>query len=322
MFSRFTVLKLTTLGLAAAGLGLGGCQVNQDTYDQLRDAYNAQKAEIVRLTDENNGLHAAIDEMRKSMGSGSDAAADAIAMNAKLRAQNDELARKLAEMNEKLAGIDFTPGRLDAATDAALQELARQFPDILSYDSARGMLKFTSDVTFASGDYSLTDAGKHAVREFARIVDTVPAAAQYDILVAGHTDTQRVGIRDGRPFRNNAELSAFRALSVREEMMSAGVNPWRVGAVAFGETRPATQNSASGNTAQNRRVEVYLTKGNYNGLTARPVGPGTVAPAHTTTAPKTNTTKPATGTSTSKTPATTPPSAPSTPASNEIEIAK
>ncbi|MFT3686510.1 MAG: OmpA family protein [Phycisphaerales bacterium] len=320
MFSRFTVLKLSTLALAAAGLGLGGCQVNQDTYDQLRDAYNAQKAEIVRLTDENNGLHAAIDEMRRSQANGSDAAADAIAMNAKLRAQNDELARKLAELSEKLAGIDFKGGQLDAATDAALQELARQFPDVLSYDAARGMLKFTSDVTFASGDYSLTDAGKRAVREFAKIVDTVPAAAQYDILVAGHTDTQRVSQRDGRPFRNNAELSAFRALSVREEMMSGGVNPWRVGAVAFGETRPTTQNSSTGNTPQNRRVEVYLTKGNYNGLTARPVGPGTSAP--TSTPKATTTTKPSTGSTTTRTPANTPAATPSTPASNEIEIAK
>ncbi|MBY0308082.1 MAG: OmpA family protein, partial [Phycisphaerales bacterium] len=304
--------------VAAGGLFLGGCQVNQDTYDELRNAYNAQKAENVRLADENNSLHAAIEDLRRSIGSGSDAAADAIAMNAKLRAQNDELSRKLAELNQQLANIDFKGGQLDPATDAALADLARQFPDVLTYDSARGMLRFTSDVTFASGEFSLTDAGRRAVREFARIVDTVPAAAQYDILVAGHTDTQRVRLTGDRPFRNNAELSAFRALSVREEMIGAGVNPWRVGAVAFGETRPAMQNSASGNTPQNRRVEVYLTKGAYNGLTARPVG-AAPAPQGSPT-PKTGAgTKP--GTAAPKSGAGT--SAPATPpAGNEIEIAK
>lgn len=317
MFSRSILTKFTALALAAAGMGLGGCQVNQDTYDSLLSAYNAQKAENVRLSDENNGLHAAIDDLRRSIGSGSNAAGDAIAMNAKLRAQNDELSRKLAELNAKLESLDFKPGQLDPATDAALQQLAHDFPDVLTYDSARGMLKFTSDVTFASGSFELTDAGKRAVREFAKIVDTVPAAGQYDILVAGHTDTQRVSQREGRRFLNNAELSAFRALSVREEMMSAGVNPWRVGAAAFGETRPAMQNAANGNTPQNRRVEVYLTKGNYNGLTAKPVAS---APASSTpAAPKAATTpgtKPAT-------PGTKPSTAAPTPAgSNEIEIGK
>lgn len=322
MFSRSIKLKFSALALAVVGLGLGGCQVNQDTYDSLLSAYNAQKAENVRLADENNGLHASINELRNSIGRNGDAAGDAIAMNAKLRAQNDELTRKLAELNEKLTGLDFKPGQLDAATDAALQELARQFPDVLTFDSARGMLKFTSDVTFASGDFSLTDAGKRAVREFAKIVDTVPAAAQYDILVAGHTDTQRVRLVDNRPFRNNAELSAFRALSVREEMIGAGVNPWRVGAAAFGETRPAMQNSANGNTPQNRRVEVYLTKGNYNGLTAKPVGPATSAPAPAASGTG------ATKASTTAKPGTKPagsgnaPAAPTPVSGNEIEIAK
>jgi chemotaxis protein MotB len=317
MFSRSILTKFTALALAAAGMGLGGCQVNQDTYDSLLSAYNAQKAENVRLSDENNGLHAAIEDLRRSIGSGSNAAGDAIAMNAKLRAQNDELSRKLADLNARLEALDFKPGQLDPATDAALQELARQFPDVLTYDSARGMLKFTSDVTFASGDYSLTDAGRRAVREFAKIIDTVPAAAQYDILVAGHTDTQRVRAMDGRRFQNNAELSAFRALSVREEMIGAGVNPWRVGAVAFGETRPATQNASNGNTPQNRRVEVYLTKGNYNGLTAKPVASAPAGSATSTSrAATTAGTKPAT-------PGNTPSTASPTPAgSNEIEIGK
>jgi len=310
MFSRSTLSKFAAVALTALGLGLGGCQVNHDTYDSLQNAYNALKAENVRLADDNNGLRAAIEDMRGHQGNDAGAAADAIAMNAKLRAQNDELARKLADLSNRLADIKFEGGPLDASTDAALQELARQFPDVLTYDSSRGMLKFTSDVTFASGDYSLTDAGKRAVREFSRIVDSVPAAAQYDILVAGHTDTQRVRAMPGRNFRNNAELSAFRALSVREEMMGAGVNPWRVGAVAFGETRPATQNGANGNTPQNRRVEVYLTKGNYSGLTAKPVGAAPAAP--TPAAPRAGTTPGARST----------PEAPTPAGGNDIEIAK
>jgi chemotaxis protein MotB len=274
MAMSMRIVKLmTTAGLLAAlAGGLTGCQVNQDTYDNLLNAFNAQKVRNVELTDENKALAATIEDLRRSIGAGSNAAEDAISMNSRLRAELEAANRRILDLDGQLRNIDFKPVMtLDPATDSALAELARQFPDVLSYDSARGLLRFTSDVTFASGDYTLTPAGREAVRQFARILTTVPSAGQYDILVAGHTDTQRVRILAGRKFENNAELSAFRALSVREEMNRAGVEPWRTGAVAYGETRPAVANAANGNTPQNRRVEVYLTKGNYTGLKAAPV---------------------------------------------------
>jgi chemotaxis protein MotB len=270
MTMSMRIVKLTVLaGLAAV---LTGCQVNQDTYDNLLNAFNAQKARNVELTDENTALKATIDELRRSLGAGSNAAEDAISMNSRLRAELEAANRRILELDGQLRNIPMNPVMtLDPATDSALAELARQFPDVLTYDSSRGLLRFTSDVTFASGDFTLTPAGREAVRQFARILTTVPTAGQYDILVAGHTDTQRVRILPGRKFENNAELSAFRALAVREEMNKAGVEPWRTGAVAYGETRPAVANAANGNTPQNRRVEVYLTKGNYTGMKAAPV---------------------------------------------------
>lgn len=316
LFRRTAPLLL----LAAAGFGLGGCQVNQDTYDSLLNGYNALKARNVELNDENAALRATIDDMRGRMGSGSDAAAEALRMNAELRAQLAEQMRKYGDLEAKLNSIDFRPVALDAQTDSALQELAARFPNLLTYDQARGMLRFTSDVTFNSGDFSLSDAGRQAVREFARVILQTPAATQYEITVVGHTDTQRVTIRENRPFRNNAELSAFRALSVRDEMVAGGLEPWRVEFAGYGETRPAVQNNANGNTPQNRRVEVYLRRGGYNGLTANPVA--SVRPANTgsrsTTAPTSPATPATPGRST--TPANTPSPAPA--GGPDIEIAK
>lgn len=320
MTMSMRIVKLSVLaGLAAM---MTGCQVNQDTYDNLLNAFNAQKARNVELTDENTALKATIDELRRSLGAGSNAAEDAITMNSRLRAELEAANRRISELDGQLRNIDFKPVMtLDPATDSALAELARQFPDVLSYDSTRGLLRFTSDVTFASGDFTLTPAGREAVRQFARILTTVPSAGQYDILVAGHTDTQRVRILSGRKFENNAELSAFRALSVREEMNKTGVEPWRTGAVAYGETRPAVANGANGNTPQNRRVEVYLTKGNYAGLKAAPVasvrpaaapagGGGAARPA------------PAGGASQGSTPAGGGSSAPTGGGGNDFEIAR
>jgi chemotaxis protein MotB len=277
MMTRQNALVCTTT--TALALLAGGCQVNQNVYDELRNGYNALKSRNVELTDENAALRASLDDMRGSMGRGSDAAGEAMRLNQQLRADNEALAARLRELDSRLSGLSMQPVAvaLDAQTDSALKALADQFPGLLSFDSARGMLRFTSDVTFASGSFELTEAGRRAVREFGRVLNSTPSADQYEISVVGHTDTQPVTLRDGRRFRDNAELSAFRALSVRNELTGAGIDPHRVEFAGFGETRPAVPNSATGNTPQNRRVEVYLFKGNYSGLTAAPVKSRAVA---------------------------------------------
>ncbi|MFN7375863.1 MAG: OmpA family protein [bacterium] len=296
--------------LAGAALGLGGCQVNRSTYDELLNGYNALKVRNLELTDENSGLRASLDDLRRSVSTGSDAAGDAIALNSKLRIENESLLRKLAELDAQLQNLSMQPltVALDSQTDSALSQLASAYPGLLTYDQARGMLRFTSDVTFASGSYELSEAGRNAVREFGRLLQTTPNAAQYEIIVVGHTDTQPVTMRESRRFRDNAELSAFRALSVRNDLVASGVEPFRVEFAGFGETRPMVPNAANGNTPANRRVEAFLRKNSYTGLTADPVKSKSAAPA----APRSNR---------SSTPGTTPSPAPA-PANNDIEVFK
>jgi flagellar motor protein MotB len=284
-----TTTRASLLALPALGLLLGGCQVNRDVYDELRNGYAALKARNVELTDENSALRQSLDDLRRSQASGSSAAEEAMSLNARLRADNQALISRLQELENRLQGLSMQPVQiaLDTQTDAALKALADQFPGVLSFDSARGMLRFTSDVTFSSGSFELTEAGRRAVREFGRVLKGTPSAEQYEIAVVGHTDTQPVTLRDARRFRDNAELSAFRAISVRNELVSAGMDAHNIEFAGFGETRPAVPNSRTGNTPQNRRVEVYLFKKSYTGLTAEPVAsrqapapaPGTPRPA-------------------------------------------
>jgi chemotaxis protein MotB len=273
--------------LAAGGLTLGGCQVSQSKYDELLGATNALKTRNLELTDENTALRSSLDELRRGISNGGDAAGEAMAMNVRLRQENESLLRRLQDMDARLSSLSMQPvvTALDTQTDSVLKTLADQFPGILSYDSQRGMLRFTSDVTFASGSFELTDAGRRAVREVGRVLNATASADQYEISVVGHTDTQPVTLREGRRFRDNAELSSFRALSVRNELIGAGIAPYRVEFAGFGETRPAVANSASGNTPANRRVEVYLLRNTYSGLTAAPVRSRQVAPAAPRTTP-------------------------------------
>lgn len=72
------------------------------------------------------------------------------------------------------------------------------------------------------------------------------------ILVEGHTDS------DGRA-ANNRSLSLRRAEAVQKHLVAAGVEPQRVDAVGFGQTRPAAPNVSPKNKRSNRRVVIVVT---------------------------------------------------------------
>jgi hypothetical protein len=56
----------------------------------------------------------------------------------------------------------------------------------------------------------------------------------------------------------NMHLSAHRAISVRDALVSDGVTANRMQVAGYGEFRPIVPNGANG-AAQNRRVEIFLT---------------------------------------------------------------
>ncbi|MCA3004648.1 MAG: OmpA family protein [Planctomycetaceae bacterium] len=287
------------LVLTLAGLGLGGC-VNQDSYDQLRSANDALKARNQELTEQVQALEAARQQLLDRYRSGDLSLDQARQLIAQLESQLRDRDAKLADLNKRLENLAVGP--VDEATDAALQRLAEQFPGILSYDAAKGMIRFESDLTFASGSFELTSEARRSIDALAKLMRDLPTAQQYELRVIGHTDTQRVRSAAGRRFQDNLELSAFRALSVRSELVNGGLMPNKVEFGGWGEFRPAVPNNPSGNTQQNRRVEVYLVKSTWDkpmptlpaarvappstartttGTTPAPAATGTAAPAGT-----------------------------------------
>ncbi|MDQ3035688.1 MAG: OmpA family protein [Myxococcota bacterium] len=71
--------------------------------------------------------------------------------------------------------------------------------------------------------------------------------------IQGHTDSTGDDA-------HNMELSQRRADSVREWLISAGVEPGRLTAQGYGETRPLVPNITAGNRARNRRVQFIITE--------------------------------------------------------------
>lgn len=67
-----------------------------------------------------------------------------------------------------------------------------------------------------------------------------------------------------------------------------GVQPSRMLAAGWGEFRPAVENAPSGNTPQNRRVEIFFAKSSGEGVPA-PAGSTDPLPGAGTATPDNNT---------------------------------
>ncbi len=253
---RWRRAALLVAGIAATltGLGgLGGCASNNDLIESGRALQESNN----RLTAENTQLRADLSACQGELVGLRKANADMRALLDQLNAENGNLKDLLARYDSELKGIKLIA--LDPDTDAALRELAAQYPDLLEYDAVRGMLRFKSDFTFNSGSDVVSDAGKRSIDALSRILNA-SAAMAYDIRIVGHTDSQPIG-KSKNLHPTNWHLSTHRAISVGREMMSMGVEAARIEAAGRGEFDPMVPNNANGNTSQNRRVEVFLTKG-------------------------------------------------------------
>ena len=115
-----------------------------------------------------------------------------------------------------------------------------------------------ANITF--DDMLLFDFGKADINPRGLIcLDAVAEAIKglpYPIRVEGHTDNVPIHTRR---FPSNWNLSIARAVNVVKHFSNnAGIEPGRLSAVGYGESRPVTTNDTPRNRSRNRRVEIVL----------------------------------------------------------------
>ncbi len=255
MTGKFKVLSSVLLGLA-----LTGC-VSQEKYNALRlddDALREQLTIAAKNAAEAEARASSYKSQLELLNNGIGGAQGAIT---NLTAQNADLARQLADLNQKYLDAIGRAGQgsvLPAPLNNALEELAKAHPELLEFDSARGLLRFKADVTFASGDATLTTKGRDVVREFAQILNS--QAKGFEFLVVGHTDDVRVSnpATIAKGHKDNWYLSAHRAISVAEVLIASNVSPARLGVTGYSDERPIASNATEAGKAKNRRVEVVI----------------------------------------------------------------
>ncbi|WP_148254137.1 OmpA family protein [Aidingimonas lacisalsi] len=112
-------------------------------------------------------------------------------------------------------------------------------------------LRVEDHLLFESGSGELIDSGEGLVDELLTIIERYDG----DVSIEGHTDSRPISTPE---FPSNWELSSARAMAILRYLESAGVEPSRLRAVGFGETRPLASNDTADGRAQNRRVEVIV----------------------------------------------------------------
>ena len=121
---------------------------------------------------------------------------------------------------------------------------------------------FQSEVFFDTGQAMLSRPEGRAELDglataLLELGNKIPAEIAWVLRVDGHTDTRAI---NSPQFKNNWELSAARAISVVQYLISKGVPPQRLVAAGFGEFQPIDVDKTEEAYARNRRIELKLTE--------------------------------------------------------------
>jgi chemotaxis protein MotB len=157
-----------------------------------------------------------------------------------------ELAVRLLQerLSEEL-GIDPDP------------QTAEPQPVSLRNDARGVVIAMAASDFFQPGSATLLPAARD---EIARIAQAL-ATSDQAIRIEGHTDDSPIPASDGAGagITNNWQLSALRAASVAQELVSLHrISPSRIAVAGFADQRPRVPNLDAASRALNRRIELVL----------------------------------------------------------------
>jgi chemotaxis protein MotB len=112
----------------------------------------------------------------------------------------------------------------------------------------------TDGVLFDSGSAVVKSGGRPTLVEIGRIIDH---EGTHPVQVEGHTDDQPISTSQ---YPSNWQLSGARAAAVVQQLNGAGVSGKRMSLAGYAAQHPVAGNATPQGRAQNRRVEIILTR--------------------------------------------------------------
>lgn len=239
--------------VSLAGAGVAGYYANR-----LYSEKTAADEKVAKLEDENRSLSDALELHRNSK----------IELDSKLRdckKSQKSTSAELVGASTELTACRSNVENLEEQKKKA-KELRGEFETLTSrfrkmIDSGkldvvfrRGemVVKLPAAVLFSSGSATLSEGGKAALAEVAKVLRKMPRRR---FTVAGHTDNVPV---HGEEFDSNWDLSTARAVTVTSMLIKKGVRPRSLVAAGYGQYAPISSNRTEAGRRRNRRIEIIL----------------------------------------------------------------
>ncbi|MCL2715952.1 MAG: peptidoglycan -binding protein [Alphaproteobacteria bacterium] len=235
--------------------GLAASSDAQGKAAELGKALDSEKAVSARALSQIEVLNQQISALRRQLA----ALEDALDASEK---RDKESQTRIADLGQ----------RLNIALAQRVQELSRYrsefFGRLRSILGNRPDIRvvgdrfvFQSEVFFETGQATLLPEGRSELDSVAsaliEINKKIPDDIPWVLRVDGHTDTRPVNTP---AFKSNWELSAARAISVVQYLISLGVPADRLAAAGFGEFQPLDSATTEEAYQRNRRIELKLTE--------------------------------------------------------------
>lgn len=116
------------------------------------------------------------------------------------------------------------------------------------------LIRIKEKALFPSGSADLIPASQALGQPIAGLL----ASVSQRVVISGHTDNMPIS---NSRFPSNWDLSTARALNFMKFILEQGkLDPARFSTVGYGEYRPAAANNTEEGRAQNRRVEVLISR--------------------------------------------------------------
>lgn len=179
-----------------------------------------------------------------------EARAQAEAARKEADAARAQAAAEAQRANQAAAEADRLRQQAENEKNQLREQLLQQFNAVLpTRETPRGLVVNMQDVLFDTGKYSLKEPAREALAKISGIVISHPGL---NLQVEGYTDST-----GSEQF--NQKLSEERANTVRDYLVSQGLNPQAVTAVGYGENYPVSSNDTAAGRRLNRRVQLVVS---------------------------------------------------------------
>jgi len=196
------------------------------------------------LADRSAETGAAMAEMRQEIDRLNE---DATVLNQQLEAERVEREARLSEIQ---GTYDELVGHLESEIERGEVKISEL--------KGKLTVNVVDKILFDSGKAELKSGGSKVLRQIGK---TLKSAADRNIQIEGHTDNVPIRGTLTKTYPSNWELSTARATTVLHFLQQeVGVPGERLSAVGYGEYSPIASNATEQGKAQNRRIQIVLTR--------------------------------------------------------------